>query len=185
MQRGGCPGGCVLFSSRSRHTRCSCDWSSDVCSSDLSLVSARGGLWLLYQGWLDLINTAMVRQTRFDALHDAATEQQLFEALPRLARDAMAQGVATAALTTAGERVEVPVTRDQLAHAAQPVWRRCCPPAARAGPARSRWWWAALRARGTRSPWRGGWRACRAATAPSCAMGRSCCCSITAASAAS
>src|SRR5205807_3044060 len=53
-----------------------------------------------------LINTAMVRQTRFDALHDAATEQQLFEALPRLARDAMAQGVATAALTTAGERVE-------------------------------------------------------------------------------
>src|SRR2546429_4913900 len=79
MQRGGCPGGCVLFSSRSRHTRCSCDWSSDVCSSDLSLVSARGGLWLLYQGWLDLINTAMVRQTRFDALHDAATEQQLLD----------------------------------------------------------------------------------------------------------
>src|SRR6184192_3018367 len=88
-----------------------------------SLVSARGGLWLLYQGWLDLINTAMVRQTRFDALHDAATEQQLFEALPRLAQDAMEQGVATAALSTAGERVEVPVTRDQLAHAAQPVWR--------------------------------------------------------------
>jgi hypothetical protein len=88
-----------------------------------SLVSPRGGLWQLYQGWLDLINTAMVRQTRFDALHDAATEQQLFDALPRLARDAMAQGVATAALTTGGERVEVPITRDQLAHAAQPVWR--------------------------------------------------------------
>jgi FHA domain-containing protein len=88
-----------------------------------SLLSPRGGLWQLYQGWLDLINTAMVRQTRFDALHDAATEQQLFDALPRLARDAMAQGVAAAALTTAGGRVEVPVTRDQLAHAAQPVWR--------------------------------------------------------------
>src|SRR5256886_9361321 len=88
-----------------------------------SLVSPRGGLWQLYQGWLDLINTAMVRQTRFDALHDAATEQQLFEALPRLAPDAMEQGAATAALGTAGERVEVPVTRDQLAHAAQPVWR--------------------------------------------------------------
>src|SRR2546429_2547788 len=24
-----------FFSSRRRHTRCSCDWSSDVCSSDL------------------------------------------------------------------------------------------------------------------------------------------------------
>src|SRR2546429_2385332 len=27
--------GYVLFSSRRRHTRCSRDWSSDVCSSDL------------------------------------------------------------------------------------------------------------------------------------------------------
>src|SRR2546429_3864042 len=33
---------CVLFffSSRRRHTRCSRDWSSDVCSSDLSTLSA-------------------------------------------------------------------------------------------------------------------------------------------------
>src|SRR3989440_6692880 len=88
-----------------------------------SLVSPRGGLWQLYQGWVGLLNTALVPPARFDALHDAATEQQLFEALPGLARDAMAQGVATAAVTCAGERVEVPVTRDQLAHAAQPVWR--------------------------------------------------------------
>src|SRR5687768_18352926 len=29
-----------FFSSRRRHTRCSRDWSSDVCSSDLSLVGA-------------------------------------------------------------------------------------------------------------------------------------------------
>src|SRR5687768_18443409 len=28
---------CFFFSSRRRHTRCSRDWSSDVCSSDLSL----------------------------------------------------------------------------------------------------------------------------------------------------
>src|SRR5207237_6922232 len=26
-----------FFSSRRRHTRCKCDWSSDVCSSDLPL----------------------------------------------------------------------------------------------------------------------------------------------------
>src|SRR5256884_7407871 len=30
-----------FFSSRRRHTRCSRDWSSDVCSSDLILI--RGG----------------------------------------------------------------------------------------------------------------------------------------------
>src|SRR5882724_1792985 len=31
-----------FFSSRSRHTRCLSDWSSDVCSSDLPCVSAGG-----------------------------------------------------------------------------------------------------------------------------------------------
>src|SRR5207245_7965511 len=29
-----------FFSSRRRHTRCYRDWSSDVCSSDLTLISA-------------------------------------------------------------------------------------------------------------------------------------------------
>src|SRR2546430_4184918 len=28
-------GSCIFFSSRRRHTRFDCDWSSDVCSSDL------------------------------------------------------------------------------------------------------------------------------------------------------
>src|SRR5205085_7897327 len=75
------------------------------------------------QAWLDLINTAMVRQTRFDALRDASTEQQLFEALPELSREAMARGVAVAALTAGGERIKMPLTRDQLIQAAQPLWR--------------------------------------------------------------
>ena len=30
--------GYFFFSSRRRHTRCSRDWSSDVCSSDLELI---------------------------------------------------------------------------------------------------------------------------------------------------
>src|SRR2546430_5796471 len=30
-----------FFSSRRRHTRFDCDWSSDVCSSDLALISQR------------------------------------------------------------------------------------------------------------------------------------------------
>src|SRR5260370_34808653 len=34
--------GCFFFSSRRRHTRFKCDWSSDVCSSDLG-----GGVALL------------------------------------------------------------------------------------------------------------------------------------------
>src|SRR3989304_9248056 len=35
------PGG-VFFSSRRRHTRCSRDWSSDVCSSDLPAGDRKG-----------------------------------------------------------------------------------------------------------------------------------------------
>src|SRR5690242_21631671 len=31
-----------FFSSRRRHTRLTCDWSSDVCSSDLDVVVALG-----------------------------------------------------------------------------------------------------------------------------------------------
>src|SRR6266480_7558753 len=41
-----------FFSSRRRHTRLTCDWSSDVCSSDLRALLARGvrkgdrvGIW--------------------------------------------------------------------------------------------------------------------------------------------
>src|SRR5438034_2972776 len=36
-----------FFSSRRRHTRSLCDWSSDVCSSDLAAtsVAAPGHLW--------------------------------------------------------------------------------------------------------------------------------------------
>src|SRR2546427_8340766 len=32
-----------FFSSRRRHTRFDCDWSSDVCSSDLDLGAAQAG----------------------------------------------------------------------------------------------------------------------------------------------
>src|SRR6267142_4416086 len=32
-----------FFSSRRRHTRLTCDWSSDVCSSDLPAARHRGG----------------------------------------------------------------------------------------------------------------------------------------------
>src|SRR5256886_9716139 len=43
----------LFFSSRRRHTRCDCDWSSDVCSSDLispkecvwTAPSLTGGAW--------------------------------------------------------------------------------------------------------------------------------------------
>src|SRR5271157_6202613 len=39
-----------FFSSRRRHTRCGRDWSSDVCSSDLALLSLPAmGYWALFR----------------------------------------------------------------------------------------------------------------------------------------
>src|SRR5256886_8742895 len=35
---------CFFFSSRRRHTRFDCDWSSDVCSSDLGIIVEVFGL---------------------------------------------------------------------------------------------------------------------------------------------
>src|SRR2546422_11568657 len=39
-----------FFSSRRRHTRCSRDWSSDVCSSDLVWVVGLGGALVHFDG---------------------------------------------------------------------------------------------------------------------------------------
>src|SRR5256884_5260173 len=40
FERNVCVGRFFFFSSRRRHTRCSRDWSSDVCSSDLFIATA-------------------------------------------------------------------------------------------------------------------------------------------------
>src|SRR5216684_3409711 len=47
-----------FFSSRRRHTRCSRDWSSDVCSSDLQVFANAGG----EHGILDLLTVTRLGQ---------------------------------------------------------------------------------------------------------------------------
>jgi FHA domain len=86
-------------------------------------ITERGGLMSFYQGWLELVSATMVKRTRFDPLHDAATEQQLFDSLAGWARDAAVDGSARAALTKGAERFEVALTRDQFAQAAESVHR--------------------------------------------------------------
>jgi len=46
-----------------------------------TVLTERGGLIELYQVWLDLVSTTMVKRTRFRSLADAVTEQQVFEAI--------------------------------------------------------------------------------------------------------
>jgi hypothetical protein len=86
-------------------------------------ISQRGGLIAFYQGWLELVSTTMVKRTRFDPLHDAATEQSLFDSLGAWARDAAATGAVNAVLSKETERFEVTLTRDQFAQAGQGLHR--------------------------------------------------------------
>jgi hypothetical protein len=85
--------------------------------------SERGGLIELYQAWLDLVSTTMVKRTRFDPLHDAATEQHVFELIRALALEAANAGSAIAKITKGADSFEVALTRDQFAQAAQPIYR--------------------------------------------------------------
>jgi hypothetical protein len=88
-----------------------------------TVLAERAGFVDLYQMWLDLVSTTMVKRTRFDPLHDAATEQQLFDMLPSLARELTTTGNTTAVVTKGAERFEVALTRDQFAQAADTVFR--------------------------------------------------------------
>src|SRR3989337_2583904 len=68
-----------FFSSRSRHTRCYRDWSSDVCSSDLAIFIA---------GLLDGLDGRVARLTRtqseFGAEYDSLSDMVSFGAAPAL-----------------------------------------------------------------------------------------------------
>jgi hypothetical protein len=86
-------------------------------------ITQRGGLIAFYQGWLELVSTTMVKRTRFDPLHDAATEQNLFDSLGTWARDAAVTGAVNAVLNKGAERFEVTLTRDQFAQAGQGLHR--------------------------------------------------------------
>lgn len=88
-----------------------------------AIVSEQGGLVELYQAWLAFISTAMVKRTRFDPFSNAVTEQQLFDALPVLTRQAAETGSTTAAVSNGEAHFEVSLTRDQFAESVQPIYR--------------------------------------------------------------
>src|SRR5256886_5603186 len=65
-----------FFSSRRRHTRFDCDWSSDVCSSDLKKIGLWGGS---YGGFLTAMGLArnsdiFAAGVDFHGVHDRSGE---------------------------------------------------------------------------------------------------------------
>src|SRR5215211_7436389 len=99
-----------FFSSRRRHTRSLCDWSSDVCSSDLGQVSQARG-----PGDVADISEPIATMQGEIARLAASIEQDIPD---RLAReiDGLAQRLDTTARTGADADADViAAMRDQLA----------------------------------------------------------------------
>ncbi len=99
------------------------DVGSGMVRRRRSVVSERGGLLELYQAWIEFISTAFVKRTRFDPRHDAATEQQLFDAIGGLVRDIAAGGSARAIVSRGADAFEVELSQDQFALAAHSLRR--------------------------------------------------------------
>ena len=79
----------------------------------------RVGLRAVHAAWAQLVSEAMVRRTRFDPLHQAATEQQLFERLPAwLGRLAVADALEAELEADAG-KFAVSLRREQFVFAAE------------------------------------------------------------------
>src|SRR2546429_1293494 len=57
---------CFFFSSRRRHTRCSRDWSSDVCSSDLESLTCSAN-YPRQKSWALHVNDSWKVTTKFTA----------------------------------------------------------------------------------------------------------------------
>ena len=78
--------------------------------------------WLaLQQAWVDMIAAAFVRRTRFDPLHEAASEQRLWDALPGWLAALPRQDELVLELPAAGGPIGVELARADFAAAARPA----------------------------------------------------------------
>src|SRR5260370_37005106 len=85
-----------FFSSRRRHTRFKCDWSSDVCSSDLRCHPRRAkGCWIRDATAARRAALRILRAVRANATFQAARDRAVpgLEARDRRLANALAAGV--------------------------------------------------------------------------------------------
>lgn len=85
------------------------------------IVPRRG--WLaLQQAWMKLIAEEFVRKTRFDPLHDAASEQRLFDALPGWLELLQTESPITLSMQFADRNLDIELTLEQFIGAAEPLY---------------------------------------------------------------
>ncbi|MBM4212680.1 MAG: FHA domain-containing protein [Gammaproteobacteria bacterium] len=88
-----------------------------------AVVRRGAGLLALRQAWLRMVSEAMVLRTRFDPLHEAASEQRLYDLLDDAAARAATVGSTDIELPTVRDPVRVSLSRDQFTEAAADVYR--------------------------------------------------------------
>jgi hypothetical protein len=82
-------------------------------------AAPRAGQKAMYSAWAQLVAEAMVRRTRFDPLHQAATEQQVYERLPEWLAALSARESVDAIVESDGGSFTATVRREQFTLAAE------------------------------------------------------------------
>ena len=91
--------------------------------SQKEAASSEGnGLSKLYRGWVDAIAEEFVRSTRFDPLHQAATEQELYDRLPGVLTQLCANPSVYFEMTGGSKVYHVTLTRDLFYKKGAPVF---------------------------------------------------------------
>ncbi|HSF19117.1 MAG TPA: FHA domain-containing protein [Vicinamibacteria bacterium] len=82
------------------------------------------GLTSLRDAWAALLARSFVRQTRFDPLHRAETEQQLYEELAEILETLADQDATSLTLQASGKEKRIEITRDEMVDCALPRYQR-------------------------------------------------------------
>jgi hypothetical protein len=82
-------------------------------------IAPRAGMKVMFGAWAQLVSEAMVRRTRFDPLHQAATEQQLYERLPDWLAALAGRESLNVAIESGGSSFAAAVRREQFTLAAE------------------------------------------------------------------
>lgn len=82
-------------------------------------IAPRAGLKVMYSAWAQLVSEAMVRRTRFDPLHQAASEQQLYQRMPAWLGELAGRDSLDVAIETEGGSFGATLRREQFTLAAE------------------------------------------------------------------
>lgn len=94
----------------------------DRLSQKDSVSSEGNGLSKLYRKWVDAIAEEFVRSTRFDPLHQAATEQILYDRLPGILTQLYLNPSLYFEMTAGSKVYHITLTRDLLSQKGAPVF---------------------------------------------------------------